>query len=91
MPAESTRDKYNLPPRPFLYTLDQIMDLLRYEKVDDVAKSVHFDGRSPGTQPPKKMLARNIAAPDEKPEWRVEEAEFIRWLRTNRLIPMRRY
>lgn len=91
MASETTRQKYNLPPRPFLYTLDQIMDILRYEKVEDVAKSVHFDGRTPGVPPKEKILARNIAGPDDKPEWRIEEGEFIRWLRVNRIITMRRY
>jgi len=90
MPVKSTRNKYQLPPRPFLYTLDQLLDILRYERLDQLTKSVHFLGRSTGRCPKDKMLAKNIAASSEEPEWRVEEDEFVRWMRVVRIIPASR-
>ncbi len=74
-------DAVGLPQRPFLYTLDQIATLLA---VDEAAlrASVHFEGRSVGARPVKKMLARNIAPEGRRPDWRVAERELIRWLRT---------
>lgn len=77
------RQKYLLPPRLFLYTLDQIGDMLQV----DPKKLVHFDGRSVGVRPPDKILARNIAPAGTTPEWRVSEDEFIRWMRHTRTIP----
>lgn len=73
-----------LPIRPFLYTLDQIADLigkpLRQLRLDDI----YFDDVTPGVKPTSKMLARNVAAPGDKPDWRVAEQEFKRWLRLKR-------
>jgi len=73
-----------LPIRPFLYTLDQIADLidkkLRQLRLDDI----YFDQVSSGPKPIGKMIARNIASPGDKPDWRVAEQEFKRWLRLKR-------
>ena len=90
MAAQSTRERYGLPPRPFLYTIDQIMDILAYASVGQVSKSVHFEGRSVGVAHKEKMIARNIAGPDDSPEWRVEEDEFIRFMRVHKIVPMTR-
>jgi hypothetical protein len=86
--TQSNRDKYGLPPRLFLYTLDQIADML---VVDSMKKFVHYEGRSVGIAPDDKLLARNIAPAGEKPEWRVEEYEFIRWMKHTGIIPMHRF
>ena len=88
--AQSTREKYGLPSRPFLYTLDQMVDILRYSSEKELVKSVYFENRSVGPCPKEKMLARNIAGPDDSPEWRVEEDEFIRWMRVHKIVPMTR-
>ena len=48
-----------LPQRPFLYTLDQIATLLASDE-QTVRASIHYEGRSVGARPVKKMLARNI-------------------------------
>jgi hypothetical protein len=58
--------------------------------VGDMAKIVFFDGRSVGAPPRDRLLARNIAPAGENPEWRIEEAEYIRWLKSNNIIPSRR-
>jgi len=87
MVTPRTRDVYHLPPRLFLYTLDQISDLLM---VDNLSKFLHKEGITPGTPKRDRMLARNIAPSGEKPEWRVEEDEFIRWMRHMKIVPLRR-
>lgn len=91
MAGHATRDKYALPPRPFLYTLDQIATILAYPDEKALHPTIFFEGRTPGATPRKdKMIARNIAPDDEKPEWRVEEEEFIRWMRHKKVLPMQR-
>lgn len=42
---------------------------------------LYLEGRSIGTIRKNEMQARNIAPPEAKPEWRVAEREFIRWMR----------
>lgn len=69
-----------LPPRPFLYALDQIAQLTSIDFVHLKASFVFYEGRSIGVRPSKKLLARNIAG-EAKPEWRVAEQELLRWLR----------
>lgn len=65
----------------FLYTLDQIATLLHLQIGELKSKYIYFDGRSTGEQLPSMMLAQDISPEGEKPEWRVQEAEFIRWMR----------
>ena len=72
--ARADRYKYGLPPRLFLYTMDQIADQLM---ISDLSKVVHYEGRSPGAAGKDRMIARNIAAAGTSPEWRIEELEFI--------------
>lgn len=84
------RERLGLPPRLFLYTLDQIADMLA---VSDLAEAgmVHFEGRSPGVPQERQMIARNISPDDQPPEWRVEEREFIRWMKHTNTIPVDRF
>ena len=77
----SERERFQMPPRLFLYTLDQIATMTGVRLESLKASHIHFDRRSVGARPGDKMLARNIAQDGEKPEWRVAENEFIRWLR----------
>lgn len=83
----SDRDKYGLPPRLFLYTLDQISDLLQVPNVDPW---IHYEGRTPGRRKRGTMTARNIAPPDCKPEWRIEEREFILWMKETGVVSLSR-
>jgi hypothetical protein len=70
-----------LPARSFLYTLDQISQLTSID-VPTLKKSyIYYENRSIGRQERYLLSARNIAPPEEKPEWRVSEREFIRWMR----------
>lgn len=72
--------RVGLPPRPFLYTLDQIAMLLNIE-VRTVREYLHYEGRSVGSQDRDDLQAVNIAGPNEKPKWRVSEGELIRWMK----------
>lgn len=75
------RDGVGLPPRPFLYTLDQVSVLLNISQSLLTQRYLYFEGRSIGTRKRGLMLANNIAPRDEKPEWRIAERELIRWLK----------
>lgn len=70
-----------LPPRPFLYTLDQIASLLSIEMVHLRNNYIHFDGLSVGARRPDFLLARNIAPIGKPTDWRVAEQDFARWLK----------
>ena len=78
---ESEREKFNMPPRIFLYTLDQIATMLSVDLKVVKNNYIHYDRRSVGARPGDKMLARNLNQDGEKPEWRVAENELIRFLR----------
>lgn len=72
-----------LPPRPFLYTLDQISVMTDLPETALKAKHIYFEGRSIGTKTPHQMSARNMNAdnPAVKPDWRILDKEFVRWMR----------
>jgi hypothetical protein len=78
---EPQRRKIGLPPRPFLYTLDQICVLIELNLFNLKRDYIYFEGRSIGIKHPSLMSARNIAEPDQPPDWRVAERELIRWMR----------
>ncbi len=70
-----------LPTRAFLYTLDQVSEMLAIPLPRLRQSHVHFDRRTVGGKNPDKIMARNIAPFGEDPEWRVAEAELVRWLK----------
>ena len=80
LPSEAP--KIGIPTRVFLYTLDQLCVMLDLEEVTLRTHYIYFEGRTIGTRSKHLMIARNIAKPDAKPEWRVAEREFVRWLKT---------
>ena len=73
-----------IPARVFLYTLDQIATLLDVELQALRTSYIHFDGRTLGAHKKDRMMARNIAPLGERPDWRVAEAEFVRWMKLKR-------
>lgn len=75
-------DKIGLPPRAFLYTLDQLSVMLDLPESRIKQAYIYFEGRSIGSRDKDLMTARNIAPAGDKPDWRVTEREFIRWMRT---------
>ena len=74
-------EKIGLPPRIFLYTADQIATMLSLDLKYVKTVLLFYDKREPGITPKTRMRAFNIAPEGERPEWRVTEREFIRYLR----------
>lgn len=74
-------ESVGLPPITFLYTLDQIATMLNIKQETLVSKYVYFHLRNTRPKRPDEMIARNIAGPGYTPDWRIAQAELIRWLR----------
>ena len=70
-----------LPMRPFLYTVDQIATILTMTEQAVHTRILYHEGRDIGSRRTDQMLARNIAASNEKPDWRVAERELVRWMK----------
>jgi hypothetical protein len=80
MAAHNGRE-VQLPPRLFLYTMDQVAVILDVT-IDQVRQHLaYYEGRSVGRSRKEEIRFRNIAAPDEKPDWRVTEHDLVRWLK----------
>ena len=77
-------ESVGLPPRVFLYSLDQIAFML--DMKEDRLRIVYiwYEGREPGRQPTDKIAARNIAPEGLGPDWRVSETELVRWMKRKR-------
>lgn len=73
--------RHGLPPRPFLYTVDQLSTILSISETLLHSKHLYHQGRDVGVKSKHHMMARNISAPADKPDWRVAEAELKRWMR----------
>lgn len=78
---EITRRHLGLPPRVFMYTVDQIATLFEVAEKDVKKRFLFYDKREPGIAPKTKMRAINIAPEGETPEWRVTERELVRYMR----------
>ena len=74
-------EKIGIPTRVFLFTVDQISVMLDVDEKHILNTYLYFEGRSTGSRKKGLMVAINIAPPEEKPEWRIAEREFIRWMR----------
>lgn len=70
-----------LPPRLFLYALDQVATILDVELATLKKRYIYFEGLSTGIAQRQLLIARNIADKGRYPDWRVAEKELIRWLR----------
>lgn len=82
MPFDETTHRIGLPLRPFLYTVDQLCTILAVSEDTLRAQHLYHVGRDVGIKDRHHMEARNIARPDQKPDWRVAENELKRWMRT---------
>jgi len=69
-----------LPPKPFLYTLDQVATLLALS-AKQMQQYVYYHGVTIGRPRRHEVVARNIAPDGEPPEWRVHEDDLIHWMR----------
>ena len=79
--ARENAGRVGLPPRVFLYTVDQLAVMLDLAEADIHRRLLFHEGRDIGRRKTDEMLARNIACRGDKPEWRVSEKEFIRWMK----------
>jgi hypothetical protein len=70
-----------LPPRPFLYTLDQLAGLLSVSVPTVKHRYIFYEGYTSGHPPINLMIAHNINDSNESPAWRVTEQELVRWMR----------
>jgi hypothetical protein len=82
-PGQPKPESVGLPPRTFLYTLDQIAEMVAIPLPTLRQRYVYFDGHSIGALKRSMLLARNIS-PDDQADWRVAEAELIRWMKFKR-------
>lgn len=82
-PRERQAEAVGLPPRLFLYTLDQVSTMLGVELPYLKNVYIYYEGRSIGISRDR-LGARNIAPSGVTPEWRVSETELIRWFRFKR-------
>lgn len=85
-PLKGQAQTVGIPIRAFLYTLDQISTMLAIPMPALTKRYIYFAGHTIGSHKADTILARNIAPVGEKPEWRVIEAELIRWLKHKRFI-----
>lgn len=79
---EDALKEVELPPRVFLYTLDQIAFILNINLSTLRLSYIYFQGLSTGVKSRHFMVARDVSPPDSsKPEWRVTETELVRWMK----------
>lgn len=79
-PQDPDPESVGLPVRVFLYTLDQVaMMLALSESYLRTRGLVYFHGRNTGAPKPDQLKATNIAPPESPPDWRIAEAELIRY------------
>ena len=71
----------NLPPRIFLYTLDQICAICTVKQATLEQTMVYFEGRSLGEKKKTMLRAHNIMPSEATPEWRVADTELVRWMK----------
>lgn len=70
-----------LPIRPMLFTVDQVASMVGMDMTTLRRSHVYFVGRSVGANKATLLIARNIAGGADKPDWRIAENEFVRWLK----------
>jgi hypothetical protein len=78
-----------MPTPPMLYTMDQIALTVSWS-MPRLVQRTYFVGRTTRRKTRNDLEAFNIAAPSEKPDWRVGEDEFARWLRVHGYRPVRK-
>ena len=74
----------DLPLREFFYTLDQIAYMLDVDQKVLEEGYIYYNGRHYG-QPNGRLIATNLAAADQPPNWRVSEVNFTRWMKARKL------
>ncbi len=70
-----------LPARPFLYTEDQVADILSLHIGTMRGKYAYYEGRTESRKQLDDIIFLNIAKDDQAPEWRCSERELLRWMK----------
>lgn len=82
MAGRPTPESVGLPRKNFLYTIDQISQLVSVSVPTLRANYLWYHGRSPGRPSKFAIQAHNIKPPGMAgTEWRVEERELVRWMK----------
>lgn len=82
MVSERTRELLGLPTPVFLYHIDQISAMIMISEREMLtSRLLYLEGREVGKQRKDQIRAINVARLDASAQWRVEEAEFVRWAR----------
>lgn len=68
-----------------MFTLEQIGQMLQTDMNYLKSQLIYWDLRTPGVHRKDWIKAINIAPLGAPEEWRVTEAEFIRWLKAKRI------
>lgn len=71
-----------IPFKVFLYTLEQVADMLAVDVKSFSARYVHYDNRTPGRKKSDTFMARDISPLGEKPDWRIADNEVLRWFKS---------
>lgn len=76
--------KIGLPVRPFLYTIDQISVMTGIDERTILTTHCFFQQRSIGRPTPDLLKVRDLnqGKPGLKPDWRVLDTEFVRWMKS---------
>lgn len=87
---QQRRIPIDLPPKPFLYTIDQVATLISVP-MNGIKKHLFYRGVDTGRSPGHLMRAIDISNPEDAfHDWRVEEAELVRWMRKRGVSTYRR-
>lgn len=81
MRDDTFKYEVELPVREFFYTCDQIAYLLDMSESHLRDSILFYVGREWHKKPRERLRAVNIAPPDDNPDWRVSETDFIMWMR----------
>lgn len=85
MTTPKERAVLGLPVRVFYYTVEQVGAIIEMKTEDVMKKVLWFEGREVGHKPASALCAINLARGEQKPEWRIEERELIRWMRWKKI------
>ena len=89
-PRDDLRDDMHktllqLPVKTFMYTIEQIAYMLDVTEQTVKKRILYYQGRERRKWTNDDLVAVNFSRQDEKPEWRISEEEFIRWMRRKRI------
>lgn len=82
---DSISYEVRLPPREFMYTVDQVCLMLDVNRKYFDERIAFYRGRTTG-RARSRLNVVNIAAPEAKPLWRISETDYKLWMRTKGIV-----